>query len=122
MAWCATRNRSRRSSGLYSAFDSGSVSAECGELSGDWDIALPPPGKDEGTTAAFHNLPIDLGPEGGEVVARRHQRENHHEPDRNMRNDVHGKEVTVINRPFFPAMVENHSHHRNDLHHHLELS
>ena len=72
---CATRNSSWRSSGLYSGCGSGAVREEviAIELSGDWDITFPPSGKDEGTTAALHDLPIDLGPESGEIVARRHQ-------------------------------------------------
>jgi len=43
-----------------------------------------------------------------------------HEPDGGIGDPVHGKIKSAVNRPLFPAMVENDGDHGDNLHHHLE--
>src|ERR1051326_4345185 len=114
---CATRSKSRRSSAVNSA---GSVATV--EFSGSCDIALPSPAEDEGAAAALHHLPVDLGPEGDKVIAGGNQRQHDHEPDGQLRNPMDRKNVRSIDRPFFPAVVKDDGHHRDNLHQHFELA
>src|SRR5580704_5144018 len=122
--WWASCNKMERSSGVNS-FCVAELQFAPGvavKFSGCGDIALPPTAEDKRAAAALHHLPVNLRPEGDEVIARRYQRQQNHEPYRHPRDPVHREEIPAIDGPFFPAMLQNNGHHGNDLHQHLELT
>jgi hypothetical protein len=92
------------------------------EMSDDSGIALLAPAENEGSTSAFFYLVINLLPESNEIVARGPERQHHHEPDRHERDPVHRKEISVVDGPLLPAMVENYRHDGDNLHNHFELA
>src|SRR5579862_2744652 len=124
---CARRSNSVRSPGECSKSEG---STDSPGLGGGCDIAirlrrghgLSAPAQDEGTAAALYHAPVDLRPEGHKIINRRHQRDTHHEPDREIGDPVDGEDVVAIDWPFLPAMVEDDGDDGNDLHHHLELA
>src|SRR5579862_1937142 len=124
MESCATLSNVERSSGLNSS----SVAprpitfGEAAGLSGGGDIALPAPTENKGATAALHHLPVDLRPEGDEIIQRRYQGQEHHEPDGQTGDPMYREEVRPVNRPFLPSMIEDHRDDRDDLHQHFEFA
>src|ERR1700722_12796727 len=90
--------------------------------SGCGNIALPPTAEDNRGAAALHPLPVNLGPECDEVIARRYQRKQNHEPDREPRDPMHGKKIYGIDGPLFPVMITNDINHGNNLHQHFKLA
>jgi len=129
MESCA-RHRSRvRSCGENSPAETGEEAATGGELCSGGDIGIggrlrfaAAAAKNESAAAALGDLPVNLGPECGEIIDGGNQRDTDHEPDGGIGDPVHGEDKVAVNRPLFPAMVENDGDHGDDLHHHLELA
>src|SRR5260221_4039300 len=88
-----------------------------------WDgHRLPATAQDERASAALHHAPVNLRPEGHKIIDSRSQRHTHHEPDGEISNPVNGKEIVAVDRPLFPAMIEDDRDHGDDLYHHFELA
>src|SRR5208283_651905 len=107
----------------------GEESTPGGELGCTGDIGIcrsrrrfRSPAEDEGAAAALRNPAVYLRPESHEIIDGGNQRNTNYEPDRQVGDPVNRKYVVSVDRPFFPAVVQNYRHHGNDLHHHLEFS
>src|SRR5581483_382157 len=119
MASWATFSNKRRSSGENSACKTAELLRPGFSRGGD--IALPAAAEDEAAAAALHHLPVNLRPEGHEIIHGRNQREGDHESDGCARDHVNGKnEEAEI--PVFPAHREDGGDHGDDLHDHLEFA
>src|SRR5215467_14818037 len=120
MASCAASSNSFRSSRLYSACVF-VPAVRTVEVSNGGDIALLAPAKDECAPAASYYVAIDPLPKCNKVISRREQRQRNHEPDREICDPVHGKNIRPY-RPYLPAMVKNDGNHRHDLNAHLQFA
>src|SRR5215471_3014996 len=116
---CANCNNCLRSSVLYSLLVSFALMHSELEFSDDGDITFFSPAENKRST--LDDLPVDLHPEGGEVVDGGRQREEHHEPDRYAGDHFHGEDVIAKKWPLTPTVGEDDGHHRDDLNQHLEF-
>src|SRR5215831_7276859 len=92
-ARCAKCNKMSRSSWEYSgaAGETAIFASDCGNI-----VALPAAAQNKRTPlAAPFRMLIDLAPEGGKVISRRHQRQHHHDPDRGQRNGMYWKSEEI---------------------------
>src|ERR1700723_568354 len=126
---CASSSNSVRSSRENSWRETSGKTTTGGELCSGGDIgivgrlrfAATAENKSAAATA-LGAAPVDLRPESGKVIDRGNQRDTNHKPDRGVSNPMHRKNEVSVNRPLFPAMIENHRDHGNNLHYHLELA
>src|SRR5690242_4268140 len=79
-------------------------------------------GKDKGTTSAAPggNLAVDFGPECDKVIHRRDDRHQNHEPNREVGDQVDGKDETA-DIPGKPLMIQDGRYDTYDLNHHFQL-
>src|ERR1700691_3976140 len=117
MESCARRSSRVRSSGENSCRETPAEAAIGGELCRWGDIGigrsrrrlrLRAPAENESSSAsALGDSPVNLGPESGEVIDGRNQRNAHHKPEGGVSDPVHGENEVPVDWPFLPAVVEN---------------
>src|SRR5437879_1621205 len=85
------------------AEDSTGTAGSSGGLGRGSDIVVSPrrhwlgtPAEDERAAVALDHTPVNLGPEGNEVVNRRNQRDTHHEPDGEIGDPVNRENVIIV--------------------------
>src|SRR5208337_2433179 len=91
--------------------------SDCGDI-----VAFPPPAQHKGTPpAALYSVTVDLLPEGHKIINGREQRRAHHHPNRRQSDRV-DRQIEEVPWQVRPVVVDNGSHHRDNLHQHLALA